>query len=447
LTLAYQQAAGAPPPQQALDAHSGAHHYGDSDSVSRLAERYLEVRALTERLAEPLSPEDQTVQSMPDVSPTKWHRAHTSWFFETFLLEAHLPGYRAFHPDFGFLFNSYYESVGPRYARERRGCVSRPGCAEIAAYRAHVDRHMDLLLRGLSDGAPAALVELGLHHEQQHQELLLMDIKHVLSMTPLDAPYATPAGPERPAPATPARPAGWVSHPGGTVEVGHAGNGFAFDNETPLHEELLAPFSIADRLVTCAAWMEFVEAGGYHEPRLWLSDGWAAARSQGWEAPLYWERDGDGAWTVFTLSGRRPVDPREPVCHVSYYEADAFAAWAGARLPTEAEWEAAARGHPVSGQLDLRRGVHPFRQDGASFYGEAWAWTSSAYLPYPGFRPAPGAVGEYNGKFMVNQHVLRGGSCATPPGHVRPTYRNFFPPAARWPFTGVRLARDDGAGG
>ena len=403
-----------------------------------LASRYREVRAFTEALAEPLSPEDQTVQSMPDVSPTKWHRAHTSWFFETFLLRPHLPGYRPFHPDYAYLFNSYYEAAGPRYARARRGCVSRPGCAEIAGYRAHVDAHMGQLLGAEAAGDPAvaALVELGLNHEQQHQELLLMDIKHVLSLTPLDPVYAPAAG--RPEGA-PGGPPGWMGHDGGVVSVGHDGNGFAFDNEGPAHEVLLQPFALADRLVTCGEWMEFMADGGYRTAGLWLSDGWAAVQAEGWEAPLYWDLDG-GTWTVFTLNGRRPVDPAEPVCHVSYFEADAFASWYGARLPTEFEWEALAATSPVEGQLADPARAHPAPASG--LFGQAWAWTSSAYLPYPGFRPAPGAVGEYNGKFMVNQHVLRGGSCATPEGHVRATYRNFFPPGARWPFTGVRLARD-----
>ena len=407
-------------------------------AVSNLLEQYREVRSLTERLAEPLSPEDQTVQSMPDVSPTKWHRAHTSWFFETFLLDPDLPGYEPFHPEYAFLFNSYYEAAGPRYTRARRGCVSRPGCADIARYRAHVDAHMETLISAGPSDRSASLVELGLHHEQQHQELLLMDIKHVLSMSTLDPVYrpapTADTGPEPP-------PADWVKHDGGLVEVGRTEAGFAFDNETPPHRVHLGPFALADRLVTCGDWIRFIDDGGYHTAGLWLSDGWAAVNEGGWEAPLYWRRD-DSGWTVFTLHGRRPVDPAEPVCHVSLYEADAFASWSGARLPTEFEWEAVATGRPVTGQLSDPASIHPRRQVEPSLFGDAWAWTSSAYLPYPGFRPAAGAVGEYNGKFMVNQHVLRGGCCATPAGHVRATYRNFFPPSARWPFTGVRLAKD-----
>jgi ergothioneine biosynthesis protein EgtB len=384
---------------------------------------------------------------MPDVSPTKWHRAHTSWFFETFLLLPFLPGYREFDPQYGFLFNSYYESVGPRYSRPQRGCVSRPGCGDVARYREHVDRHMEALISGGPGDRAESLVELGLNHEQQHQELLLMDIKHVLSMSPLNPVYR-PGRPGAGATDGPADrgdavgSADWLKYDGGMVEVGHNGTGFAYDNEGPAHQVHLGPFAVADRLVTCGDWLRFIESGGYHTAGLWLSDGWAERHASGWEAPLYWEDDGDGGWSVFTLHGRRPVDPAEPVCHVSYYEADAFATWWGGRLPTEFEWETAARDRPVVGQLTGPDEVHPRSQPGTAFFGEAWAWTGSAYLPYPGFRPAAGAVGEYNGKFMVNQQVLRGGCCATPEGHIRPTYRNFFPPSARWPFTGVRLAKD-----
>ena len=411
-------------------------------SSTNLADRYQAVRRLTERLAEPLSAEDQTVQSMPDVSPTKWHRAHTSWFFETFLLSGK-PGYRAFHPDYAFLFNSYYEAVGPRYTRSERGCVSRPGCADIARYRQHVDEGMQTLITSGLDDRAASLLELGLHHEQQHQELLLMDIKHVLSMSPLDPVYLDAVPAQSPPDLLGSEREGtdWIKHDGGLVQAGHAGGGFAFDNEGPSHPTQLAPFALADRLITSGDWLEFIRAGGYRTAALWLSDGWAAVNNHGWEAPLYWQQE-DGEWTVFTLNGRRPVDPAEPVCHVSYYEADAFATWSGTRLPTEFEWEAAAAGWPITGQLDDPSQVHPRPQARPTLFGEAWVWTSSAYLPYPGFRPAAGAVGEYNGKFMVNQHVLRGGSRATPADHVRLTYRNFFPPSARWPFSGVRLAKD-----
>jgi ergothioneine biosynthesis protein EgtB len=419
------------------DATADERRVGHS-TLACLAERYRAVRALTESLSAPLSPEDQTVQSMPDVSPTKWHRAHTTWFFETFLLSPYVPDYCAFHPSYSYLFNSYYEAVGRRYARPDRGLVSRPGCAEIARYRRHVDESMQQLLEGPLDLQAAALVELGLHHEQQHQELLLMDIKHVLSLSPLDPPYV-----DFPFAATTQSPvkAGWLEHRGGRIEVGQGGAGFCFDNETPSHSVLLSPYALAEELVTCGQWLEFIDDHGYERPEFWLSDGWAAVEAGGRDAPLYWERNGS-QWTVFTLGGRRPVDPDEPVCHVSYFEADAFAHWSGARLPTEFEWEAAAAAQPLRGNfLDPSR-PHPQVQPGPTWYGDTWVWTASAYLPYPGFRPAAGAVGEYNGKFMVNQHVLRGGSCATPAGHVRPTYRNFFPPSARWPFTGVRLARD-----
>jgi ergothioneine biosynthesis protein EgtB len=432
-----------------------------ADSPQRrtaLAEAYPAIRGLTEALAAPLSPEDQTVQSMPDVSPTKWHRAHTTWFFETFLLLAELDGYRPFHPSYGYLFNSYYEAVGERYPRPDRGLVTRPGVHEIAAYRGHVDEAMGRLLDTPAPAEVLDLVELGLHHEQQHQELLLMDIKHVLSKSPLapryvSGPLGPPAAPRAPGPCTvpdvppPGAPGeapklGWVEHQGGVAEIGLGGTAFGFDNESPRHRVLLAPFALADRPVTCGEWAAFADDGGYDKPELWLSDGWAAVRSQGWDAPLYWSGDAAGR-RVFTLAGERALDPGEPVCHVSYYEADAYARWAGARLPTEAEWEVVAQGSPTGPDGAPYR-VHPDRRGGRGMrlFGDVWQWTQSAYSPYPGFRPAPGAVGEYNGKFMVNQQVLRGSSCLTPVGHARPTYRNFFPAAARWPCTGVRLARD-----
>jgi ergothioneine biosynthesis protein EgtB len=411
-----------------------------------LAAAYGEVRSLTEKLAVPLSAEDQTVQSMPDASPTKWHRGHTSWFFETFVLRESFPGYEEFQSGFSYLFNSYYQSIGPRYERARRGSVSRPGCAEVAKYRAHVDCAMSKAISaGVLDEASLGLVELGLHHEQQHQELLLMDIKHVLSLNPLEVCYLPWKTPARPTETSGSQPA-WIGHEGGVARIGHDGDGFAFDNEGPSHEVLLSPFKLADRLVTCAEWLAFIDDGGYRAPQLWLAEGWDRKTAEGWEAPLYWDRT-DGSWDVFTLGGRRSVDPDEPVCHVSYFEADAFATWAGARLPTEFEWEAVARcsldsGGGVSGQLDDSACVHPTSQDGREMFGGTWVWTSSAYLGYPGFQRARGAVGEYNGKFMVNQQVLRGGSVATPRGHVRASYRNFFPAHARWAFSGVRLAKD-----
>ena len=414
---------------------------------STLRTRYDEVRSATERLAEPLSPEDQTVQSMPDVSPTKWHRAHVTWFFETFVLADVVPGFAPFQDSYWFLFNSYYESMGPRYSRPDRGLISRPGAHEVGAYRADVDARMRDALVALDDGMLekiAPVVELGFHHEQQHQELLLMDIKHVLSVNPLRPVYAG-----APAPLTEPDRAGWVDVEGGLVEIGHEGAGFRFDNEEPAHRVWLEPYRLADRLVTNAEWIEFIADGGYARHDLWLSDGWARVQAEGWRAPLYWT-ELDGVWFEHTLHGTWPVDPGLPVSHVSYYEADAFATWAGKRLPTESEWEHAARGLPVEGNLADTETFHPRSAPAATgglrqMYGDCWEWTSSAYLPYPGFRPAGGAIGEYNGKFMSGQMVLRGGCALTPAGHARPTYRNFFPPSARWALAGVRLA-DGGAG-
>ncbi len=406
-----------------------------------LADRFLATRSLTESLASPLSAEDQTVQSMPDVSPTKWHRAHTTWFFETFLLQPGLEGYRCFHPDYGFLFNSYYEGVGARYPRHHRGLLSRPGVAEVADYRAHVDRAMTVLLDDAFSPSVGELIELGIQHEQQHQELLLMDIKHVLSRNPLFPAYDAV---RLPPPSDAGEPT-WTGHDEGNYETGHGGAGFCFDNELPRHLVYLGAFDLADQPVSCGQWLEFMADGGYRRPELWLSDGWAAVQEQDWEAPLYWSMT-DGAWHEFTLAGSVPVNPAQPACHLSYYEADAFARWAGCRLPTEAEWEVAAARAPVDGHFLDQTKLHPTPSTGPSSksrpYGDVWQWTSSAYSPYPGFEPVPGAVGEYNGKFMVNQYVLRGGSCATPPDHVRASYRNFFPPSARWAFSGVRMARD-----
>ncbi|MBW3613877.1 MAG: ergothioneine biosynthesis protein EgtB [Actinobacteria bacterium] len=409
----------------------------DGDGPS--ADRFCRVRSLTDELASPLSAEDQTVQSMPDVSPTKWHRGHTSWFFEEFVLARFGAGYAPFHPGYGYLFNSYYETVGPRHARNERGLLSRPGIAEIATYRAVVDRAMLELLGQPVVPEAAWLVELGLHHEQQHQELLLMDIKHVLSKNPLRPAYRPARRHDRRMHALT-----WRQDPGGLIEVGHDGESFAFDNELPRHPVHLQPFALASRTVSCGEWLAFVDDGGYRRPELWLSDGWATVQAEGWFAPLYWRPDGDN-WRVFTLAGEHDVDRDEPVCHVSYYEADAYARWAGVRLPTEAEWEHAVTADPPRHDRFDLDALHPRppRGDAVSdSVGEVWEWTASPYTAYPGFRPAPGGVGEYNGKFMVNQQVLRGGACVTAPGHARPTYRNFFPPGARWPFTGVRLARD-----
>lgn len=406
--------------------------------AATLLAAFRETRALTDRLTRDLSPEDQTPQSMTEASPAKWHRAHTTWFFEEFVLGAD-PAYEPRDPTFRYLFNSYYEAVGQRHPRHARGQVTRPGVAEVAAYRADVDgRVAHLLESDRLDEAALDLVELGCHHEQQHQELLLADLKHLFSGNMVDPVYVERAADEDPA--HPASPLRWTHVPGGLTEVGHDGEGFAFDNERPRHRTWLEDVDIATRQVTNAEWLEFVEDGGYTRPELWLSDGWAMVQEHGWEAPGYWRRDADG-WTTFTLSGRRPVVAAEPVCHVSFVEADAFARWAGARLPTEQEWEACARSKPRvdGGALEPDR-CHPGIA-GDITLGEVWEWTSSAYLPYPGFETAPGAVGEYNGKFMHDQHVLRGGSAITPAGHTRVTYRNFYPSHLRWMFAGLRLAR------
>ncbi len=411
-----------------------------------LAARYGAVRRATEALCEPLEVEDYVIQSMPDASPVKWHLAHTSWFFETFVLAAHVAGYRPFHPQFALLFNSYYNAVGPRWPRPRRGLLSRPSVAEVFHYRAHVDERMAALFEAPSaDGlrAVADIVVLGLHHEQQHQELLLTDLKHALASNPLRPAYRAVAPPAGAAP-----PLEWRTFPAGVVSIGHDGHGFAFDNESPRHRVFLEAFQLASRPATNGEFLAFLADGGYERPELWLSDGWAARQANDWTGPLYWERDG-GDWTARTLGGPRPVDAHEPVCHVSYYEADAFARWAGARLPTEAEWEASTAGIPVAGHFVEGGSYHPAAAAAAGdggplvkLYGDVWQWTASAYAAYPGYAPPPGALGAYNGKFMCNQFVLRGASCATPRSHARPTYRNFFPPEARWQFTGIRLARD-----
>jgi ergothioneine biosynthesis protein EgtB len=405
--------------------------------IPDLSVKLAAVRDLTEWLAAPLSAEDQTAQSMPDASPTKWHRAHTSWFFEEFVLGP-AGGYHVFDPSYRYLFNSYYEAVGPRHPRPQRGLVTRPGVADIARYRIHVQRELlRRLAEGLLDDRELDLVELGCHHEQQHQELLLMDAKHLLAGHPFNPVYIDRAV----EPDAPSAPLTWRRVDGGLVEIGHGGGSFAFDNEGPRHTVLLPPFEIAERAVTNGDWLAFMADGGYERPDLWLSDGWAQVRAEGWQAPAYWACDDDGRWTTFTLSGRRPVRAGEPVCHVSFYEADAFAHWAGARLPTEQEWEAAVQDvADLRGQLLDPARCHP-GVAGRAMIGDVWEWTASAYLPYPGFRPAAGAVGEYNGKFMCDQHVLRGASAVTPVGHERPTYRNFFPAHARWAFSGLRLAR------
>jgi ergothioneine biosynthesis protein EgtB len=416
-------------------------------SPAALARQYAEIRATTEALAAPLRPDDFCLQSMPDASPPKWHLAHTTWFFEAFVLAPGRPDFRPFHPRFGYLFNSYYETVGRMHPRPQRGLLTRPTIDEVRAYRAHVDA---ALLERLRTGDLAeellAVIELGLHHEQQHQELLLTDLKHGLWSNPLRPAYREPS----PRAAAGEKPAlRWIAHEGGVRSIGHDGEGFAFDNESPRHEVFVHPFAIASRLVTCGEYLEFMADGGYRRPELWLSAGWAHVQNDRWSAPLYWEQQ-DGAWTIFTLDGQRELAFAEPVCHVSLYEADAFARWRGHRLPTEAEWEVACADLPALGHFLDGGALHPVAAREASLpgapilqaFGDAWQWTSSAYAPYPGFRPLGGSLGEYNGKFMCNQLVLRGASCATPRSHARATYRNFFPPEARWQFSGIRLATD-----
>lgn len=451
--------------------------------ASTWAFRYRQVRQATLSLCAPLTAEDMQLQPMPDASPAKWHLAHTTWFFETFIL---LPsgGYRAFHPDFTFLFNSYYKQLGGHPLRARRGLMSRPGLDEVLAYREHVDRAMDDLLDCQLDRETLARVELGLNHEQQHQELIVTDVKYALWSQPLRPVYMKPSMRLAPRP----QPPGWMGVGEGVYEIGHDGEAFAFDNESPRHKTYLEACKLATRLVTNGEYLEFIKDGGYSRPELWLSEGWDAVQAEQWRGPLYWEespseaatavaRDPDssassneaaeldknpGGWRVFTLSGMRQLDLHEPVCHVSYFEADAFARWAGARLPREEEWEVAAATVPLSGNLLESGELHPrpgervapanatkaldggvqADADLGQMFGDVWEWTASQYTAYPGFKPVEGALGEYNGKFMCNQFVLRGGSCATPCSHIRATYRNFFPPHARWQFSGIRLAKD-----
>jgi ergothioneine biosynthesis protein EgtB len=446
-----------------------------STELASQIDRYAAVRRRTLELCAPLTVEDQLVQPMADASPTKWHLAHTTWFFESFVL-AELGGSSAepFDPSFGFLFNSYYEAVGPRVERPRRGMMSRPGLSRIHDYRTSVDRRMVQALADVKLG-PELLerLELGLHHEQQHQELILTDIKYVLGTQPLRPAYhvgsgvgdgvvaggrvtEVATGPVHPALKSAAFSGGrgWQSFDGGVHEIGAAGGGFAFDNERPRHRTLIHPFKLATRPVSCGEVLAFIAEGGYRDARFWLSDGWQAVQSERWQAPLYWDLEG-GRAQIYTLGGVRAVDPDEPACHLSYYEADALARWAGARLPTEMEWEVAAAGHaPAQGHFADEGALHPravaadrgTAADGDAaleqLFGEVWEWTSSSYASYPGFKPLAGALGEYNGKFMSGQQVLRGGSCFSPRGHVRASYRNFFPPAARWQMTGARLAMD-----
>jgi len=413
-----------------------------SNPAQSLHDHLIATRRLSTELARPLSDEDQVVQANEDASPTKWHLAHTSWFFEAFVLKSFLEGYRIFDERFEYCFNSYYESVGARQPRGRRGLLTRPSADEVRVYREHVDAALERLWTQELEPRAAELVELGINHEQQHQELLLTDILSLFASEPLKPAYAR----GNPGVAvSKAVPLDWISFDGGIFPVGHGGKGFAYDNEGPLHDELVRPFKLANRCVTNSEWIAFIQDGGYSTPTLWLADGWATVNAQGWIAPLYWE-EADGGFMQMSLQGFRPLDPAAPVCHVSYYEADAFARWAGYRLPTESEWEVAGSNLPLKGRTLGAGHLRPMRADSGNglkqMYGDVWEWTGSAYLPYPGFKAAPGAVGEYNGKFMCNQFVLRGGSCATPEGHIRKTYRNFFYPHQRWQFMGLRLAID-----
>ena len=411
-----------------------------------LVERYALIRRATEALCEPLSPEDCVVQSMPNCSPAKWHLAHTSWFFETFVLERTIAGYAPFDQHFRVLFNSYYQSVGEQYSRPLRGMLSRPSFEQVLEYRRVVDRGMAAILRGKEiKGSLIGIIELGLHHEQQHQELILTDIKHMFSLNPLQPAYREQRAETDGSRIETAAPA-WIPNGGGLQWIGHTGATFAFDNELPRHRVFVEPFEVASRLTTNGEYASFIEDGGYERPEFWLSDGWYWLNQHGWRAPLYWTRT-DSSWSIFTLSGTRELDPHEPVCHASYYEAEAFARWSGARLPTEAEWESVAREQPIEGNFVEGGRFHPAPpvNDGrgpVQLFGDVWEWTQSPYTPYPGFQAPDGALGEYNGKFMSNQMVLRGGSCVTPRSHMRATYRNFFPPDARWQFSGIRLARD-----
>lgn len=418
--------------------------HSDVATTPSLAATFRQVRSRSVALAAPLSAEDCVVQSMPDASPIKWHLAHTTWFFETFVLGRWARDYVAFHPGFRVLFNSYYNAVGDKHPRPERGMLTRPSLDEVMAYRRHVDAAMERLLVD----APSAnrevdeLIELGLNHEEQHQELILTDLKHLLSRNPLGPAYIP-----GPVPQTAETNCGaWVFLPGGVRKIGASAGSFRFDNEGPVHKVLLQPFELASNPVTCAEYQAFMEDGGYRRPELWLALGWDLVRTQGWTSPFYW-REASGGWVEFTLQGVRPIDASAPVCHLSCFEADAYARWAGARLPTEFEWEVAGADQPIDGNLLESNVLHPQAAPPsgnrlAQMFGDVWEWTQSSYAPYPGYRPAPGAVGEYNGKFMCNQYVLRGGSCATPRRHIRASYRNFFPPEARWQFSGVRLARD-----
>ncbi|NKB44499.1 MAG: ergothioneine biosynthesis protein EgtB [Alphaproteobacteria bacterium] len=419
-----------------------------SGSRSQVLACFEETRALTDALAAPLSAEDQTIQSMPDASPAKWHRAHTSWFFETFILISKMGGHELFDKNYGYLFNSYYEAIGARHPRPERGLITRPSAEDVSKYRSHVNESVIALIENCSDDTWAEInptLTLGIHHEQQHQELLLMDILHAFSCSPLEPAYAGTT----PLPAHDAVSQAWISFPGGITQIGFKAateTEFAFDNESPQHEVILRPYRMANRQVTNREWLNFINDDGYRRAEFWLADGWSHVQNNGWNAPLYWQQDPSNQWSAFGLRGRQPLNLDAPVCHISYYEADAFAAWAGKRLPTEAEWEAAAENVPMDGNLLSSGALRPTpaasTEGLVQMVGDAWEYTQSPYVPYPGFKAATGAVGEYNGKFMSNQMVLRGGSCATPAGHIRKSYRNFFYPHQRWMFAGVRLAED-----
>jgi ergothioneine biosynthesis protein EgtB len=423
-----------------------SHPSTNQDRVQLLMNRLFETRRLSLELASPLSAEDMTVQAMEDASPTKWHLAHATWFFETFVLERHLQGYQPFDETFSYCFNSYYESLGARQPRPRRGLLTRPSVERILSYRAHVDRALEQLLgQSLTpDSEVLRLVETGVNHEQQHQELLLTDILALFAANPLRPAYRARPHADRPHESD---PTSWIEFPGGIHLIGDQGDGFAFDNERPRHQALIHPFRLADRLVTNAEWLDFIADSGYRTASLWLADGWTAINRDNWRAPLYWESR-DEQWLAMSLEGLKPVEPAAPVVHVSYYEADAFARWAGARLPTEFEWEVAAQDAPTTGNTLSTQALRPLPTDRPSnghprqMFGDVWEWTQSAYSPYPGYRSQQGALGEYNGKFMVSQQVLRGASFATPDNHSRPSYRNFFYPHQRWQFMGLRLASE-----
>ncbi len=425
---------------QVISAEPGS----SSGTKDDLLHKYRQIRSFSEQLAVPLTAEDMQLQSMPDASPAKWHLAHTTWFFENFLLRSFSPAWQPINVQLTYLFNSYYNAVGRQFSRPDRGKISRPSMGEVYDYRERVDEAMEKLLQTSGDDPEmAALIELGLNHEQQHQELLLTDIKHAFSFNPLFPAYAADKADSAPRSIPP--PLTWVDFGEEICEMGHPKTSFCFDNELPVHRVFLEPFQLASRLTTCGEYLEFIADGGYERSELWLSEGWNLCREKGWKTPLYWlQRDGD--WDVFTLAGRRQLQLEEPVTHVSYFEADAYARWAGYRLPTEFEWERAARELDLNGNFVDSGRFHPGaasagKQPLMQLFGDLWEWTGSSYAPYPGYTPTEGAVGEYNGKFMCNQYVLRGGSCATSRDHVRPSYRNFFPTQARWQFSGIRLAR------